>query len=254
MIQDQIKSVSHQLRLYGVHANFTARAEESLSQGLHPLEFLGLLLQDEVLCRKNRLAKSLTARAKFRSQVDLEDWDITFERGLTKQRLREMGALGFFHAKENLIILGRTGEGKTHLAVSLGRRLCQENQSVAFLPVNRFFEEVLAARTSGKYLGYLKKLSQTQVLLLDDFGLRNYTHEEANTLVDLLEERARKGPVIVTSQVEPKGWMKLFEDPVIAEAIVDRMINPSQKILLSGGSYRERLGKKPPSLGSSLKN
>jgi DNA replication protein DnaC len=244
MIPDQVKNISYQLRLYGIHSSFAARAEESLSKGLQPLEFLGLLLQDEVLCRKDRLAKSLVSRAKFRDQVDLEDWDISFERGLSKQKLREIGALSFFHAKENLLILGRTGEGKTHLAVSIGRRLCRENESVAFLPVNRFFEEVLAARTSGKYLGYLKKLSQTQVLLLDDFGLRNYTHEEANTLVDLLEERARKGPVMVTSQVEPKGWVKLFEDPVIAEAVVDRLIHPSQKITLSGGSYRERLGKK----------
>ena len=72
-----------------------------------------------------------------------------------------------------------------------------------------------------------------------------YTHEEANVLVELLEGRVKKGPIIVTSQVDPKGWLKLFEDPVIAEAIVDRMINPSQKIRLTGGSYRERLNLLP---------
>jgi len=254
MIEDQIKTITYQLRLFGIHACFAARAAEATAQGLQPLEFLQLLLEDETLSRKDRLAKSLLTRAKFRSQCDLVDWDTTFDRGMSKQKLRELGALGFFHAKENLLILGRTGEGKTHLAVSIGRLLCQENQSVAFLPVNRFFEEILAAKTAGKYLGYLKKLRQTQVLLLDDFGLRNYTHEEANTLVDLLEERARKGPVIVTSQVEPQGWIKLFEDPVIAEAIVDRIIHPSQKLTLAGGSYRARLGKSRTDLGSVLQN
>jgi DNA replication protein DnaC len=242
--QDQVRSLAHQLRLFGVHAHFESRSVEASSKGLQPLEFLLLLLQDEALQRKDRLAKSLTTRAKFRSQVDLEDWDQSYDRGLTKQKLRELSQLGFFNSKENLLILGRTGQGKTHLAISLGRKLCQENQSVTFLPVNLLFEEILAVRTAGKYLGYLKKLKQTQVLIFDDFALRNYTHEEANVLVDILEDRSRKGPVIITSQVEPAGWHKLFEDPVIAEAIVDRLIFPSQKITLSGGSYREKLGKK----------
>jgi DNA replication protein DnaC len=243
MIQEQVRLLSYQLRLYGIQSGFEARNQEALSKSLQPLEFLHLLLEDEVLQRKNRLAKSLLKKAKFRSQVDLEDWDSSFDRGLNKQKLRELSSLSFFQAKENLLILGRTGEGKTHLAVALGRRLCHENSSVAFLPVNLLFEEILAARTAGKYLGYLRKISQTHVLILDDFGLRNYTHEEATTLVDILEERVKKGPVIVTSQVEPKGWIKLFEDPVIAEAVVDRLKNPSQKITLSGGSYREKLGK-----------
>ncbi|MBK9038360.1 MAG: ATP-binding protein [Bdellovibrionales bacterium] len=144
-----------------------------------------------------------------------------------------------------MIILGRTGEGKTHLAITLGRKICQENLSVSFLPVNLMFEEVLAARSSGKMIGFLTRLNSTQVLILDDFGLRQYSHEEANVLVELLEARARKGPVIVTSQIDPKGWFKLFEDPVIAEAIVDRMINPSQRINLKGGSYREKLNQLP---------
>lgn len=242
MNHDQIKNLAHKLGLFGIHQNIEARANEAVSNSLHPNEFLQLLLEDEALNRKNRFAKSLLSRAKFRNSSELEDWDKTFERGLSKQKIKELSSLSFFNNKENLIILGRTGEGKTHLAVAVGRRLCSEGLSTAFLPVNFLFEEVLAAKSSGKYLGYLKKLSQTKVLVLDDFGLRNYTHDEANTLVDLLEERSRKGPVIVTSQVDPKGWGKLFEDQVISEAIVDRLENPSQKITLKGGSYRERLG------------
>ena len=79
-------------------------------------------------------------------------------------------------------------------------------------------------------------------MILDDLGLRNYTHEEATSLMDILEERYHKAPLIVTSQVEPQGWLKLFEDPVIAEAIVDRLIHPCQKITLKGEkSYIEKL-------------
>ena len=248
MNTDQIKNISHKLALYGIHQSLEARSAQAVSSNLHPSEFLQLLLEDEALYRKNRFANSLLTRAKFRNTCELEDWDQTFDRGLTKSKIKELVAMSFYNNKENLVLLGRTGEGKTHLAVAIGRRLCSEGLSTAFLPLNLLFEEILAAKAAGKYLSYLKKLCQTKVLVLDDFGLRSYSHDEANTLVDILEERSRKGPVIVTSQVDPKGWHKLFEDPVIAEAIVDRLVNPSQKINLKGGSYRERLGQKskPP--------
>jgi DNA replication protein DnaC len=241
MIHDQMRELSHSLRLFGVHQGFEVRAAEAASQGLSHVEFLRLVLEDEVLQRKARVAKSLRTRARFRSHVNLEDWDQTFERGLPRQKLRELAALGFYHSNENMLILGKTGEGKTHLAVALGQRLCSESISVMFLPVNFLFEEVLAAKAAGKYLAYVKRLTQTKTIILDDFGLRNYTHEEANVLVDMLEDRHRKGSVIVTSQVDPRGWQKLFEDPIIAEAIVSRIENPSQKLHLRGGDYRARL-------------
>lgn len=247
MINDQMKSLSHQLRLFGVHESFERRANEAQGQGLSHLEFLRLVLGDELLQRRERTAKALTTRAKFRAVADLEDWDQTFERGLTKAKLRELGSFGFVSSNENLLILGKTGEGKTHLAVAIGRRLCRENISTLFLPVSFLFEEVLAARAAGKYLDYVKRLTGAKALILDDFGLRNYTHEEATVLVDLLEDRHRRGSVIVTSQADPRGWAKLFEDPLIAEAIVSRLEHPSQKLVLNGGNYREKLQTTLPS-------
>jgi DNA replication protein DnaC len=200
-----------------------------------------LCLEDERVFRKERLAKSLTTRAKFRHPADLEDWDMSYERGLSKPQLKELSTLSFYRSNSNLLLLGKTGEGKTQLAMAIGKRLCQEGLSVAFLPMSLIFEEVQAHRANGKLLGYLTRLSETKVLILDDWGLRNYTHDEATILVEILEARTKKGPVIVTSQVNPKAWVKLFEDPAIAEAVVDRLQNPSSKINLTGGSYRERM-------------
>ncbi len=247
MINDQLRIISHELRLFGVHQNFEKRADQAAAQGLNHLEFLRLILEDEKLHRKDRTAKALTTRAKFRLQSSLEDWDQTIDRGITKAKLRELSSLSFAQSNENLLVFGKTGEGKTHLAVATGRRLCAENISTLFLPVNFLFEEVQAAKASGKYLAFVKRLTTTKVIILDDFGLRNYTHEEANVLVDLLEDRHRKGSVIVTSQVDSRGWMKLFEDPIIAEAIVSRLEHPSQRINLKGGNYREKLQSTLPS-------
>lgn len=147
---------------------------------------------------------------------------MSYDRGLNKAQIKELATLAFCRSNTNLHILGRTGEGKTQLAISIGQRLCQEGLSVAFLPLSLLFEEILASRSNGKLLGYLTRLSQTSCLILDDWGLRNYTHEEATVLVEILEARTKKGPVIVTSQVNPKAWTKLFEDPAIAEAITDK--------------------------------
>lgn len=246
MINDQVRQLSHQLRVFGVHAHFEARSNEAQSKGLSHLEFLKLVLEDEAMQRRERVAKSLTTRAKFRAAADLEDWDQTFDRGLTKAKLRELSNHSFIESGENLLILGKTGEGKTHLAVAIGRRLCADGVSTLFMPVNFLFEEVLAARSQGKYLPFIKRMTSVRALVLDDFGLRNYTHEEACVLVDLLEDRHRKGSVIVTSQADPRGWKKLFEDPLIAEAVVSRLEHPSQRLILKGGDYREKLTPKLP--------
>jgi len=245
MMLSQVKNLSHQMRLFGIHEACERRAQEASSQQLHPLEFLRLVLEDEALSRKDRTAKALITKAHFRFRADLEDWDLSFHKDLPKAKIKELSQLSFFHNLENLLILGKTGSGKTFLAIALGRRLCQEGHSTVFVPVNFLFEEIQAAKAAGRYLNYVKGLCKSKALILDDLGLRNYTHEEATSLMDILEERYQKAPLIVTSQVEPQGWMKLFEDPVIAEAIVDRLIHPSQKLTLKGErSYREKIKEK----------
>jgi DNA replication protein DnaC len=241
---DQVRNLAHQMRLFGIHAAGERRAQEALAEQLHPLEFLRLLLEDELLARKDRTAKALTTKARFRFRADLEDWDYAFHKDVPKAKIAELAHLSFFHNMENLLILGKTGLGKSHLAIALGKRLCQEGHATVFLSVNFLFEEVQAAKAAGRYLNYVRSLTKAKGLILDDLGLRNYTHEEATALMDILEERYQKGPLIVTSQVEPQGWFKLFEDPVIAEAIVDRLIHPCQKLTLKGDkSYREKLKK-----------
>lgn len=144
---------------------------------------LRLFLEDEALSRKDRTAKALMTKARFRFRADLEDWDFSFHKDLPKAKLKELSELSFLHNQENLLILGKTGSGKTYLAIALGKRLCQEGYPTQFLPVNFPFEEIHAAKAAGRYLNYVCNLIQAKVLILDDLGLRNYTYEEA-TIAD----------------------------------------------------------------------
>lgn len=252
MMIDQIKSLTHKLKLFGLHHSAERRYAELKANNLDPLEMLKLLLEDEVLQRKGALTQRLTSKAKFRSYADIEDWDFSFDRGIPKPKVLELAKGSFYHNKENLILLGKTGEGKTHLAQAIGRRLCQEEIRVFFTSLNLLFEEIQCQKIAGRYLSFIRNLNRSPVLILDDFGIRAYTHEEACILMDILEERYQKLSLILTSQVDPKGWFKLFEDPIIAQAIVDRLTNPSQKIILKGGSYREKLALKSIPQSKSL--
>lgn len=238
---ESVQKLAGQMRLNGIYHGAIKRCEESLASGSHPSELLRLILEDEQLARQNAYAKRLTSRAKFRSQCDLENWDSVSPRGLSIAKLKALSQASFYQRKENLIIRGQTGVGKTHLAIALGRILCQQGVSVLFQSVNLLFEYLTAEKAAGKYLPALTRLAKSSIIILDDFGLRNYSHEEATALLEILEERYSKGIVIVTSQVDPEGWKGLFQDSVISDAIIDRLVNPSDSVLLTGESYRKKL-------------
>jgi DNA replication protein DnaC len=239
---ESIRSLSHELRLFGIHRSLERRCEEALADSLHPTELIRLLLEDEKDQRREAAGKRQTSRAQYRNGSVLENFDMSFDRGITKPKLKELSLLNFYHKKENLLIIGKTGVGKTNLAIALGKKLCEEGVATAFFSSNLFFEEAQAERAAGHYLKWIQKVRKTSVMILDDFALRNYNHEEANTLLEIIEERYQKGITIITSQVSPAGWSSLFEDPVIAEAIIDRLKNPACIVELKGESYRKRLG------------
>lgn len=239
----QVKALTHEMRLHGLHASLERRASEALADQMHPLDFIRLLLEDERCHRKEMVAKRLLTKAKFRRSCDIEGWDMTRDRGISKQRLRDLTSLSFLRSKENLLIFGRTGEGKTHLAMALGQRLCWEGVATRFFSTNLLFEEVNAEKVCGRYLNFINNITKIPVIILDDFGLRSYSHDEATILLDILEARYQRGLIIVTSQVDSQGWGNLFADAIIREAILDRLTKPGQSIVLSGGSYRDHLAK-----------
>ena len=116
MMLDQVRNLSHQMRLFGIHQACERQAQVALAQQLHPLEFLRLVLEEELLARKDRTAKALVTKARFRFRADLEDLDLAFHKDLTQAKIKELSELSFLHNLENLLIVGKTGLGKTHLA------------------------------------------------------------------------------------------------------------------------------------------
>jgi len=240
----QLKNLLQDLKLYGMIEALDSICDQVSKEAISFPEALMLIVQQEIQFRQGKKSTALQKKASFRNNSCLENWDHSFDRGLSRQQLRELSSLAFYEKpiKHNVVIVGQTGVGKTQLAIALGRSACHKNISVSFMSTNHFFEAYSVAQSTGKTLQWIKSISKIPILILDDFALRRYTHMEATILLEILEERFQKGIIIFTSQIDPSGWNVLFEDPAIVDAILDRIHNPSIKFVLSGKSYRTQLG------------
>lgn len=237
---NQLTELMTELKLTGMKETLEYRLEEASHDGLDYPNFLSLILEDEKIYRKNRKSERLRKRARFNNFVSLDEFELTPERKMTKAMIKKLGSLSYIDRSENLIFTGGTGAGKSYLAQSVGQLSCLYGIETLFFPVNSMFKEIQAAEVAGDYVKYMNKFRRCKVIIFDDFGLRNYTHEEATILYDICEQKYQKGTIIVTSQVKPLGWKSLFEDDVVAEAIVDRLTSCAHHIHISGPSYREK--------------
>jgi DNA replication protein DnaC len=227
------------LKFFGMKESFNYRMGEAVESDFSHQELVTFLLEDEKLYRRNKRMEMLRKRAKFRDQCYLENFEVLKTRGITKSMVQQFKSLSFIDHHENLIFIGGTGAGKSYLAQAIGHAACSAGFETFFISANRLFKEIELAEAQGSYLNYMNRLSsRVRVLIIDDIGLRSYTHTEANVLYEILEDRYRKGPVIITSQVKPQGWKTLFEDEVIAEAILDRVTSCAHIVDVKGESYR----------------
>ena len=129
--------------------------------------------------------------------------------------------------------------GKSFLAQAIGHEACTVGVEVFFISANRLFKELEVAENQGTYLTYInKRRKRVELLIIDDFGLRNYSHQEANVLYEILEDRYKHGSLTMTFQVRPQGWKGLFEDQVIADALLDRLVACAHTVEVKGASYR----------------
>jgi DNA replication protein DnaC len=236
---NEISEVLNHLKFFGMSNSVEYRVTEAIESNLSHQDFLLFLLEDERLYRRNRKCETLRKRAKFNSKCYLEDFNVDPKRGITKSKVQQFKSLSFIDNSENLLLIGGTGAGKSFLAHAIGHAACAANVETFFISANRLFKEIELAEAQGSYLIYMNRLkNKVKLLIIDDLGLRNYTHKEANILYEILEDRYRKGSVIITSQVKTLGWKLLFEDEVIAEAIIDRLTACAHIVDVKGDSVR----------------
>lgn len=238
----QIKEMMSDLKLTGMMNQFDLAMMQASKENLSPGEFFDSLLQAELDFRK-RASENRIKMSKIRRGASFEDFDTTAKRDITKAQLRELHTLQWLFDGRPLLLIGPTGIGKTYLARSAGFQACRAGKTVLFVPVTDFLEIQSTVRATGGYLKFRDKLTKPDLLILDDFGMRKFSAQEAEDLRDILEQRAYGKSTLITTQLPLDHWQEVIPDEVIYDALVDRLDGLALTVKITGESYRKVLAK-----------
>ena len=240
-----------QLKLSGLHASLAARLEEARAGDLDPLEFLALLLEDEVARRQGERVARLARAAHFEKTCDLRDFDFAYNPQVPRARLWELASGRFIGEHAAVLLCGPTGVGKSFVAQVLGLQACRQHRRVLFTKTSALLADLAGGRAESSGQARLRRYLTPELLILDDFAMREYTTAQAEDLYELISRRYRRGALIVTTNREPKDFYPLFPNPVLAEGLLDRLLNSASVITMLGRSYEAprgggRRGRSPP--------
>jgi len=217
------------------------RLDQAQKDNLGLGEFLELLLEDELQNRENRRFATRIMRAHFEEEKNLEGFDFNFNPKLPAQYIRNLATCQFIERKESVILCGPVGVGKTHLAEALGHHACRAGYNVLFSKFSRLLSDLGGGRADNSWEKRIKHYIKPNLLILDDFAMKEFTKNQAEDLYELIDRRYNSSSMVITANRVPKDWYPLFPNPVIAESALDRLVNSAHVITLTGKSYRSTL-------------
>jgi DNA replication protein DnaC len=229
-----------QLRCQGMVEALQEQLQQSDIQSLSFEDRLSLMVDREWWLRKNRRIKKNLTDANLKQNTCMEDIDYDPTRGLSKAVMKTLSSCQWVREHQNILLIGPTGTGKSFLAAALGHKACMEGFSACYLRLPRLFQELAIARGDGRYLKLIQKLSKSQVLILDDWGIAPMDDAHRRDLLEILDDRHQRASTVVTSQLPLKHWHDSIGDPTLADAILDRLIHNAHKIELKGESMRKK--------------
>lgn len=228
-----------QLRLKAMAELYSRSLKENLYRDHTADELLSLMLQTEWENRQQDKIASLTKRAAFKELVSSQNIDYHNNRRLDKGMFERLLGLGFIEKKENVIITGPTGVGKSYLAQAIGIKACNRLHKTLFFTTSDFFDLAKLKRLEGTYLRWSRMLAKVPLLVLDDFAATPIDAPSRQLLMEIVDKRYEKCSVIITSQIPVAGWHERIGEPTLADAILDRLVYSSHRIELDGESLRK---------------
>lgn len=219
----EINEMAYELKLPYVRHNSQMLIDEANHTKMSYQEFLITLLEREYLLRKENGVKNRLRYAKFPYKKYLEDFKVDKYDNEFKVKFEELNTLNFIKEKENIILIGSPGCGKTHYSIGLGIKACMEGMTVLFISVPNLIIELKEALSLNQLNTYKRKFENYDLVILDELGYISFDKEGCEILFNLLSNRNDKGSIIITTNLAFDRWEEIFKDPMITGAIVDRL-------------------------------
>lgn len=235
----EILSKMKQMRLLGMARAFRLTMESGKNEKFTPDEMISHLIESEWDDRYNRKLERTINQANFRYKVSMEEINFDDNR-LNKNQVLRLADCEFIKRKENIIITGSTGIGKSFLASAIGHQACSLGYKTLYYHNTKLFARMKIAKADGSYLKELSRIEKHQLLLIDDFGLQPLDAPSRSALMEIIEDRHGKASTIITSQVPINQWHDVIAEQTIADAILDRIVHDAHRIEMKGESLRRK--------------
>lgn len=233
----QLEQTLRSLALSGMLETLEVRLSQAAAGELGHVEFLQALCADELHRRDAAGIARRVRAAHFEQTCAIEDFDPTYNPKIPIAQLRDLATLRFLEAGESVILHGPVGVGKTMIAQALGHQACRRGYSVLFTKTSRLLADLAGGHADRSWDSRLRRWSRPALLVCDDFAMRAFTAGQADDLYEVVTERAGKS-LILTANRQASDWYSLFPNAVVAESILDRVVNSAHQLHMDGRSYR----------------
>jgi len=234
----QIEGHMRALKLKGMIPVYKELSGRAAAGNLQYEEYLALLLEEEVKRKTDGSVKTKIVKSRLPYLKTIEEFDFSYQPGLKEKEVIRLSSLEFIEQKGNVIFLGPPGVGKTHLSVGRAMKACIARYRVLFTITQRLIEDLMLSKKDGSIVEKLLYYSRLHLLIIDELGYMPITREQANILFPLISMRYEKGSIILTSNYNFDEWGKVFEDNVVASAIIDKLVHHASIFYINGSSYR----------------
>ena len=236
-----------QLKMLRCQGMIDALQEQLATPDIHQLPFeerLALLVDRECILRENRRLTNRLRQARLKVEACLEDIDYQSPRGLSKSIMTRMALCQWITNKQNLLITGPTGTGKTYLACAFANQACRQGFTARYIRLPRLFQTLEIAKGDGSYAKLMDTLAKTQVLILDDWGVSPMSDTHRRDFLEIVDDRYNQTSTLITSQLPVILWHETIADATLGDAILDRLVHNAHRIDMTGESMRKKQAKK----------